>query len=90
MVRSLYGIAVLYAFELNQPVQAISYLETLLSIDTKNFDAMMILARSYYLTYDFDQAVMIYDRIIKDSKSEQRRSEAESNKQQVLNEAFQR
>ncbi|MGL4981533.1 MAG: tetratricopeptide repeat protein [Treponemataceae bacterium] len=88
MVRSLYGLAVLYTFELNQPAQAIMHLETLLDIDTKNFDAMMVLARAYYMTYDFDRAVVLYDKIIQQSSSQQRKAEAEENKKVVLNAAF--
>ena len=37
-VRALYGLGVLYVFELDEPEKAIPHLEKALSIDTKNLD----------------------------------------------------
>jgi len=83
--RALYGLGVLYAFELNQGDKAIPLLEKLLTIDTKNIDAMFVLARAYYMNYDFQKAVDMYDTILKYSSSEANRAEAEANKKVVLN-----
>ncbi|MCR5699033.1 MAG: tetratricopeptide repeat protein [Treponemataceae bacterium] len=82
--RPMYGISVLYILELDESEKAIPYLEKLLTIDTKNTDAMLLLARAYYTQYDFERAVEIYDDIIKVTKSEIRKAEAANLKAQVL------
>ena len=83
-VRALYGIGVLYVFELDEPEKAIPHLEKALSIDTKNLDTMFVLARAYYSSYEFDKAVEIYDRIIETTKSEDTKKTAEENKRIAL------
>jgi tetratricopeptide (TPR) repeat protein len=82
-VRALYGISVIYVFELEEPEKAIPHLEKLLEIDTKHLDAMFVLARAYYSTYQFDKAVSIYDRIIAFAPQE-RKYNALENKRIVL------
>ena len=76
-VRALYGLGVLYVFELDEPEKAIPHLEKALSIDTKNLDTMFVLARAYYSSYEFDKAVEIYDRIIETTKSDDTKKTAE-------------
>jgi len=83
--RVLYGLGVLYVFELDQCEKAIPLLEKLLTIDTKNIDGMLTLARAYYCEYEFQKAVDMYDDIIKYSSSEETKAEAEANKKVVLN-----
>ena len=87
-VRALYGLGVLYVFELDEPGKAIPHLEKALSIDTKNLDTMFVLARAYYSNYEFDKAVAMYDKIIETTKSEDTRKTAEENKQIVLDAAY--
>ena len=86
--RPLYGLGVLYVFELNEPVRAIPHLEKLLTIDTGNIEAMFVLARAYYSNADYDLSVNLYDRIIASVKDETRKKEAEENKALVLAEAY--
>ena len=83
-VRALYGLGVLYVFELDEPEKAIPHLEKALSIDTKNLDTMFVLARAYYSSYEFDKAVEIYDRIIETTKSEDTKKTADENKKIAL------
>ena len=87
-VRALYGLGVLYVFELDEPAKAIPHLEKALSIDTKNLDTMFVLARAYYSNYEFDKAVAMYDKIIETTKSEDTRKTAEENKQIALDAAY--
>lgn len=87
-VRALYGLGVLYVFELDEPAKAIPYLEKAISIDTRNIDAMFVLARAYYSNYDFDKAVKMYDKIISTSKVAQIKANAEENKKIVLDAAI--
>lgn len=86
-VRALYGLGVLYVFELDEPEKAIPHLEKALTIDTKNIDAMFVLARAYYSSYEFDKSVQVYDKIIATTKSAQTKATAEENKSIVLDAA---
>lgn len=86
--RALYGLSVLYVFELGEDEKAIPLLERLLTIETKNIDAMFVLARAYYVTYEFDKAVAMYDQIISLTKSKERKAEAEANRQTVLDASY--
>ena len=87
-VRALYGLGVLYVFELDEPAKAVPHLEKALSIDTKNIDAMFVLARAYYSVYEFDKAAEMYDKIIASSKSAETKATAEENKKTVLDAAY--
>lgn len=83
--RALYALGVLYVFEFKDSAdKAITPLETLLTIDTKNTDAMFILARAYISTGMYDKAITLYDEIIRLSKSEKKRNEALANKKFVM------
>lgn len=87
-VRALYGLGVLYVFELNEPQEAISYLERALEVDTKNIDTMFVLARAYYSSFEFDKAAEVYDNIISITKSAETKATAEENKKKVLDAAY--
>ncbi|MBQ1949300.1 MAG: tetratricopeptide repeat protein [Treponema sp.] len=84
LTTALYGIGVLYVFELDENEKAIPYLERYLDIETRSIDGMFVLARAYYSTEQYDKAVQLYDRIISTSKSAEKRAEAEANKKVVL------
>lgn len=86
--RALYGLSVLYVFELNRPDRAIPHLERLVSIEKRNLDAMFILARASYVTGDYDRAVEMYDLVLATSKDAARKAEAQKNKETVLAEAY--
>jgi len=87
-VRALYGISVLYVFELKSPAKAIPYLELIMDIEKQDVDAMFILARAYYQTGAYDSAAAMYDKIIISTPEEKRKKEAETNKAKVLEEAY--
>lgn len=86
--RSLYGLSVLYVFELDRPANAIPHLELIMEIEKRNFDVMFLLARAYYMTGQGDRAIPLYDRIIAETKDTERRSQAESNKAHVLEQTY--
>ncbi len=83
-VRALYGLSVLYVFDLDESSKAIPLLEKLLTIDKKHVDAMFVLARAYYSDYQFDKAVSMYDLIISTTGDAQKKSDAQANKKTVL------
>ena len=78
---ALFGLAVLYVFELNKPQLAVPLLEKLLSTQKSDTEAMFLLARVYYQLGDDKKAVKVYDRIIKVTKSKRQREEALKNKE---------
>ncbi|MCR5612566.1 tetratricopeptide repeat protein [Treponema sp.] len=85
--RALYALAVLYEFEFTEQErtdEAIPLLETVVSIEKKNLDALTLLARCYYRTYQFDKAVEVYDRIIETTNVPARKQMAKDFKEQVL------
>jgi tetratricopeptide (TPR) repeat protein len=83
-IRPRYGLAVLYVFELNRPADAVPHLQRYLEISRSDVDAMFILARSYFMTENFKAALDLYDRIIALTRDENRRLEAENNRQIVI------
>lgn len=82
--RAMYGIGVLYVFELDESEKAIPYLERFLQTQTKDTNGMFVLARAYYTNYEFDKAIQLYDRIIALNPNAQKTAEAQANKKIVL------
>jgi tetratricopeptide (TPR) repeat protein len=82
--KPMYGIGVLYVFELNRPSDAIPHLERHLELTTNDTDAMFVLARAYYDTEAFQKAIDLYDRIIVLARDDVKKREAWNNKQQVM------
>ena len=87
-VRALYGLSVIYVFELGESDKAIPLLEKIMEIETKDFNAMFVLARAYYENYEFDKAVKMYDKIISLTKAADIIRAAEENKKQVLDASY--
>lgn len=87
-VRALYGLSVLYVFELGRPQDAIPHLEKIMEIEKRNIDAMFIYARALYETGEYDISVEIYDRIINETRDAATRARAEENKTFVLGQAY--
>ena len=86
--RALYGIGVLYIFELEEPGKAIPYLETLAEVEKRNVDGLFLLANAYYQTFEFERAMDIYDEIISITTSSEDKAQAEANKRKVLETAY--
>ena len=86
--RALYGLAIIYIYEMGEVEKGIPYLERFLDIEKRNTDAMFRLAEAYYLNYDFDRAADLYDRIIAQTKDEKKKALAEQNKKTVLDAAY--
>jgi tetratricopeptide (TPR) repeat protein len=82
-VKPLYGLGVLYTFELGRPREAIPYLLRCLEI-SPDVDTMFVLARSYYMIESYQEAVAVYERIVEFTKDPDKRNEAQSNRQRVL------
>jgi len=78
--KPMYGIAILYVFELDRPKDAIPYLERYLKIASSDISAMFVLARAYYSTENYSGAVELYDKIISRTKDKKIKEEALKNK----------
>jgi cytochrome c-type biogenesis protein CcmH/NrfG len=83
--RALYGIGVLYTFELTEDsAKAIPYMERFLQTQTKDTNGMFVLARAYYLNAEYDKAIALYDKIIELAPSKEKVADAQNNKKIVL------
>jgi len=85
---ALYGLSVLYVFELNKPESAVSLLKSLLVKEKENTDAMFLLARAYYEMSQYERAIEMYNRIEKSAGSKIKKEEAERNKKKVEAEIY--
>jgi tetratricopeptide (TPR) repeat protein len=86
-VAPLYGLGVLYAFELERPGEAVPWLLRSLEI-SPGVDAMFVLARAYYMTGAYEEAVAVYDRIIGFTGDGEKRQEAQANRQLALDRLY--
>ncbi|GHV32915.1 hypothetical protein AGMMS4952_24190 [Spirochaetia bacterium] len=86
-VRPLYGLGVLYAFDLDRPREAIPYLQRSLDI-SPDVDTMFVLARSFYMIESYREAVAVYDRIIGFTKDPVKVEEAQRNRQVVMDRIY--
>jgi len=86
--KALYGLGVLYVFDLARPLEAIPYLERYLEITTRSTDGMFVLAAARYMTENYEEAAALYDRIIGLTKDKNVKTQAEQLKQQVMDEWY--
>jgi tetratricopeptide (TPR) repeat protein len=82
--QALYGIAVLYAFELGRPTDAAAQLTNLLGIETRNVDAMLLLARCYAELGKIEEAADWYETAAKTTVVPEKRKIAEENRAKLL------
>ena len=87
--QALYGLAILYVYELDQPEDALPLVERILRRESRNVDAMFLLGTVHYLLGNTEAALETYDRIIATSNAGTRRDEAKKNKERILEEAMQ-
>lgn len=80
----LYALAVLYAFELGEPAQAVQQVNRLLEIDPGNVNAKFLKARALVETGRVDEAAELYGEIAEDANSRDQRSRALENRRQLL------
>ncbi|MEL3907507.1 MAG: tetratricopeptide repeat protein [Treponemataceae bacterium] len=78
-----YALSVLYVYELNESEKAIPLLQALLQRDSKNYDAMFVLAAAYYLSQDYNEAIKTYRYIIENTKDKSLIDSAEKNILQI-------
>jgi tetratricopeptide (TPR) repeat protein len=79
-----YGLGILYSFEMDRPEDAVPHLERYLELMSRDVDAMFALARSYYMTDNYEKAVDLYDRIIVSAKDAGKKEEARNNRDYIM------
>ncbi len=88
--KALYSLGVLYVWELKEFEKAIPILETLVASQKLDAKAKAALAAAYFGNQDYEKSVAMYDEIISTTKSPQIKKEAESNRQLVLDMAYEK
>ncbi len=83
-VDALYGLSVLYVFELRTPSKAVPLLQRLLEKQRQHVGAMFLLARAFLEQGRIEDAIAMYDRIINTPVAGSKREEARKLKEQVL------
>jgi tetratricopeptide (TPR) repeat protein len=86
--QAMYGLAVLYIYELDKAENALPLVEGILRRESKNVDAMFLLAAVHYLMGNTEAALEAYDKIIATSDAGTRRDEARKNKERIFEEAL--
>jgi tetratricopeptide (TPR) repeat protein len=61
-------LGLLYMMELDRNAEAVPHLEQYMKLMPRSVDGMIALARSYYMTADYEKAVELYDRILVTTK----------------------
>ncbi|MBO4405069.1 MAG: tetratricopeptide repeat protein [Treponema sp.] len=82
--RAMYGIGVLYVFQLKEYEKAIPYLEKFLETQKRDTNAMFVLAGAYYSCMEFEKAIQLYDKIIEINPNPEKVNEATANKKFIL------
>jgi tetratricopeptide (TPR) repeat protein len=81
--KAMYALAILYAFELDRPQDAIVELDRYLQIQKSDINAMFVLARSYYMLKNYTSAIEVYERIASSTKDRNIKEEAFKNIEKV-------
>jgi len=86
--RALYGLGVLYVFELKRPEEAIPCLNRFLELEKFDIKGMFALAAAKYMVQDYAGSTDLYDRIVSLSKNKEEKKNAEQLKRQVMDEWY--
>lgn len=87
-VDSLYGLSVLYIFELDKPFDAEPLLKRILSREKRNSDAMFLLARVYVLSGRIEDAVALYETIEETAPDPVKKAQAAENRRLLMENAY--
>ena len=82
--EALYGLSVLYIFELEKPFDAEPLLERLIAGGSKNFNAMFLLARVKLLKGETDAAEELYSTIEEKAPDDESRQKAKENRMLIV------
>lgn len=83
-VDAMYGLGILYVYELDEPEKAVQYIENILEIEPRNTEAMFVLANAYTRLGEIDAAIDLCDQIIKYTSFDDRKKAATNLKQMLM------
>ncbi len=86
--QALYGLAILFVYELSRPSEAEPLLVKLTTIESQNIDALFLLANVYYQLGRYDEAIQQYETIERVSKISERVEKAGENKKRIMDERY--
>ncbi len=82
--QARYALAILYAFEMDRPADALKQIDAFLAKRSKDVDALFVRARALYMLARYSDAMEVYENIMAISRSPQKRAEAETNYRFIL------
>jgi tetratricopeptide (TPR) repeat protein len=85
---ALYGLSVLYVFELERPEEAEALLETMLIVESREIEGRFLLAGVYYRLGKPEQALELYKEIESLSEVERKRQDARDNRKRIEDELY--
>jgi tetratricopeptide (TPR) repeat protein len=85
---ALYGLSILYVFELDRPEEAEVILEELLAVESKHIDGRFLLARVYYKLGKLEETIELYKEIEHLSDVKEKRQEASDRREQIEEELY--
>lgn len=83
-IDARYGLAVLYVFEMGEPVKALPHLRHVLEISSGHVPSLFVLARAHVALGNIDEAITAYERIIEVAPDRESRQRAERNRELLL------
>jgi tetratricopeptide (TPR) repeat protein len=83
-----YALGVLYSFELDRPEEAIPHLSRYLELMPRDVDGMFVLARAYYMTGQYVEAIDLYDRILVTTRDAKKQEEARNNRDYIRGQMY--
>lgn len=86
--QARYILAVLYAFELDRPLEALDHIERFLAARARDVDGLFVKARALFMLGRYNEALEVYEQIMASSRSPERRAEAEANHRFIREELY--
>ncbi|QEN03741.1 tetratricopeptide repeat protein [Thiospirochaeta perfilievii] len=83
-VKGLYALSILYIYEFDRPDDAKDLLDRLISISTREFDAMLLRALLYEKDGEYNEALDLYDSVLSQSKKDDHIVRATTHRDEVL------
>lgn len=83
-IKGLYALSILYIYEFDRPNDAKPLLDRLISISTREFDAMLLRALLFEQDNELNAALDLYDRVLSMSKKDEHIVQAEINRDKIL------
>lgn len=84
--EALYGLAIVLAFELDQPREALVYARRVAEIETRDPAIRFLLANVLVRNEEYEEAIGIYDELARSAPSPEQRRAAAANRDQVRRE----